>query len=147
MVSIRRSGIKTTRMAEWKCDFTTAHAIQFYVRGARCVLKASAKLGTHQEQPALALGIHGGITSKEVANVLETAAEGLGYDGTRFSTHSIKIGGGYPLHLSRIQFLRRRGQVTWKVSYVELDVGTKRSLWGPTPHPNRLNTKYLHHEE
>ncbi|OWY95483.1 LOW QUALITY PROTEIN: hypothetical protein PHMEG_00034504 [Phytophthora megakarya] len=93
---IRLSGVKTTRMVEWKCDFTTAHAIQFYVRGARCVLKAAAKLGTHQEQAALAL-IHCGITSKEVANVLEAAAEGLGYDGARFSTHSIRIGGATSL--------------------------------------------------
>ncbi|OWZ17014.1 LOW QUALITY PROTEIN: hypothetical protein PHMEG_0009109 [Phytophthora megakarya] len=60
---------------------------------ARWVIKAAANLGTHQEQPALALGIQGGITSKEVANVLKTAAEGLGYDGARFSTHSIRIGG------------------------------------------------------
>ncbi|RLN87348.1 hypothetical protein BBJ28_00008068 [Nothophytophthora sp. Chile5] len=63
------------------------------VRAARWVVKAAAALGTRAHQPALSTGTETGITAREVASRIKSAARSLGLDETRFSTHSVRVGG------------------------------------------------------
>ncbi|OWZ13122.1 Cleavage induced protein [Phytophthora megakarya] len=62
------------------------------VRRARWIGKDAAYFDTQGEDPALTLR-SGGISSEEVATVIKKGAVRLGLDPSRYSTHSVRIGG------------------------------------------------------
>ncbi|RLN95758.1 hypothetical protein BBJ28_00011833 [Nothophytophthora sp. Chile5] len=67
------------------------------IKAARWIEKGAKHFGTRSDQPALSTRQSHGITAKEVARTIKTAASRVGLDPTRFSTHSIRIGGATAL--------------------------------------------------
>lgn len=66
------------------------------VRAARWIHKAAAAFGTRSDMPAMATG-SGGISSHELAALIKRGAAAAGLDATRYSTHSVRIGGATAL--------------------------------------------------
>ncbi|POM61290.1 LOW QUALITY PROTEIN: hypothetical protein PHPALM_29715 [Phytophthora palmivora] len=57
------------------------------------VVKAAKIMSTRQDKPVLKMSQRGGVSSTQVATVIKTAASEAGLDTTRFSIHSVGIGG------------------------------------------------------
>jgi hypothetical protein len=67
------------------------------VRAARWVKKAANCLGTRPDEPALQVGSASGVSAGQVAGFIKAAATEAGLDASRFSTHSVRIGGATKL--------------------------------------------------
>ncbi|ETN14856.1 hypothetical protein PPTG_22022 [Phytophthora nicotianae INRA-310] len=67
------------------------------VLAARWVIKGARAFGTTPEQPALSTGYGTGISAKELATTIKMAVAACGMDPTRYSTHSVRIGGATAL--------------------------------------------------
>ncbi|KAF1313867.1 hypothetical protein FI667_g16910, partial [Globisporangium splendens] len=67
------------------------------VRAARWIHKGARAIGTNVSEPAMQLRTGGGVSSSQVAKIIKTAAAEEGLDPTRFSTHSVRVGGATKL--------------------------------------------------
>lgn len=67
------------------------------VVAARWIRKGARAFGTSPEQPALSTGVGTGISAKELASTIKTAARQCGANPDRYSTHSVRIGGATAL--------------------------------------------------
>ncbi|POM72517.1 Hypothetical protein PHPALM_10756 [Phytophthora palmivora] len=67
------------------------------VIAARWIVKGARAFGTTPELPALSTGSGAGISARELANTIKSAARKSGVDPDRFSTHSVRIGGATAL--------------------------------------------------
>jgi hypothetical protein len=98
MVGIRLNGAKNNQFGreEIRYHFKSSDMMLCPVRAAWWVHKAAAAFGTRGEDPAISTG-SGGISAEDVSKLLKRAAATSVLDPTRFSTHSVRIGGATAL--------------------------------------------------
>ncbi|KAE8913471.1 hypothetical protein PF003_g3141 [Phytophthora fragariae] len=99
MVSIRLTGAKNNQYGEEeeRFHFRSGDAVLCPVKAARWIKKAATTLKTNENHPALSMSAAKGVNSKDMANIVKSAARAAGLDPARFSTHSVRIGGATSL--------------------------------------------------
>lgn len=98
MVRIVLNGSKNNQYGREEARFqhATLDKILCPVLAARWIHKGAKFYNTAPSDPAMQTN-EGGITSKMVACVIKAAAQAEGLDPSRFSTHSVRIGGATTL--------------------------------------------------
>ncbi|RLN53164.1 hypothetical protein BBJ28_00021026 [Nothophytophthora sp. Chile5] len=99
IVGVTLHGAKNNQFGREECRYhqKSGDRIICPVHAARWVMKGAAAFNTQKHQPALATGGGTGITAKELAYHIKAAARTLGLNETRFSTHSVRVGGATKL--------------------------------------------------
>ncbi|KAG3112375.1 hypothetical protein PI124_g8408 [Phytophthora idaei] len=76
-------------------------------------------MGTRADEPALKLQQAKGVSAGEVAKIVKAAAQEEGLDPTRFSTHSVRIGGATKLLNAGVDSLTTKVLGRWLSSCFE----------------------------
>lgn len=99
VVSILLHGAKNNQFGreEFRFQDATTDPMLCPVRAARWVKKGAKSVGTRAEEPAPKLNQTSGVSSSQVAKVIKLAAKEEELDASRFSTHSVRIGGATKL--------------------------------------------------
>ncbi|ETP42781.1 hypothetical protein F442_10334 [Phytophthora nicotianae P10297] len=98
MVGLKLKGAKNNQFGreEVRYHHKSGDKILCPVRAARWIHRGARAFKTAADAPALSLQ-NGGITADEVATVIRRAAARLGFEPSRFSTHSVRIRGATAL--------------------------------------------------
>ncbi|EGZ06865.1 hypothetical protein PHYSODRAFT_565763 [Phytophthora sojae] len=99
IVGILLRGAKNNQFGreEFRFQHASGDSLLCPVRAARWIKTAAKRLGTRPDEPALKMGDSGGVSSGQVAKIIKAAATKAGLDASRFSTHSVRIGGATKL--------------------------------------------------
>lgn len=98
-VGIKLQGAKNNQYGREECCFhsRSGDPVLCPVLAAQWIFKAAQSVGTRADMPALSTSLTTGITANDVSTAIKTAAIRTSQDPSRFSTHSIRIGGATAL--------------------------------------------------